>query len=691
MKQLIALARESSLSDFKERIAALTEAKLTALANQLEEEALPEPAGEVRRLLIERYPQNADHWFGYGFNLYYLQRKAEAADNHYRRALERFPDDNDLKVARATNLVWALDRTDEALRLLAEAVEDDPDTGYYRSVYAWCLFLAGQIDDGLEHIRTLIDGADEDDADDNEDEDDADDNEDEDDADDNEDEDDADDNEDEDDEDDDEDDEDGDEDEDEKADRLENNTYLYLFGTAGERPRALRTIGRLLLDGCRQPLAEIGLLLPTARKRRHPASEWLETLDQVILDKKPVTALFGWPDFMKALRPDNFSELDALARAIETHLSSRGRVAAAVALADRGLEVIEDAPIDQDAVDLALETARAFASGEPVSRDEARRTHAELDNAAWEACHEVSEEERSMVKVVWGAINGVFEPEGTVELAVSSYLDADELVTGGALDDSPEIPWIGGLLAQVAVTADGDLGALLDRLREEPTPRWLLRAVERLEPGDEDPPDLKGIGERLLDRRREETARRTARAAKRRAARPPSPFLAPNGIPDELEVRKVGRSPSSSEGRVSVSGDDHYALFEPKAPSPLFAPPESVALGMSADRSRLYSWRVTKQEGRSGIARGHYDWILEVYAWPAKTLEASHTVQERKTIEWYVADHIVVRPAAQGEIVELRGNSEDDVSKTFLLVEADGGIRETSDVNEVSEWGEFLL
>ena len=98
---------------------------------------------------------------------------------------------------------------------------------------------------------------------------------------------------------------------------------------------------------------------------------------------------------------------------------------------------------------------------------------------------------------------------------------------------------------------------------------------------------------------------------------------------------------------------------------------------------RIYP-RVEKRKQASGIGRGDYDWVLEIYDWPGKTLLHSHTVQTRKVIEWFWPDGLQVLKTGDGRIVVFKVRFEDGASKLYVVHKHDGTFAETRDGKEAA-------
>ncbi|MBN8611499.1 MAG: hypothetical protein J0L92_12980 [Deltaproteobacteria bacterium] len=141
-------------------------------------------------------------------------------------------------------------------------------------------------------------------------------------------------------------------------------------------------------------------------------------------------------------------------------------------------------------------------------------------------------------------------------------------------------------------------------------------------------------------------------------------------------IDRVGRAASASEGTLVVWGESLFGVVDAKGRL-VFAPPSSVALVWAADR--LWSWRVERREGTSGVGRGDLLWRLERYRLGDAdgVLEWSHTIETSTEIG--VADHLVFVPRTGQRIVELAYAAEDSPGAIFVVLKEDGTVVEVAD------------
>jgi hypothetical protein len=145
-----------------------------------------------------------------------------------------------------------------------------------------------------------------------------------------------------------------------------------------------------------------------------------------------------------------------------------------------------------------------------------------------------------------------------------------------------------------------------------------------------------------------------------------------------FEVGEVGRDRSSSEGKMAVSGYRHLAVFDAASGTLHFAPPRSVAIALGD--SSLVSWRVERREDASGVGRGDYDWIVELYSFPAEPrFLRGYAIRSRDTIAWCWPVSISVPKTQDGRLVVMKARSEDFSTSVFIVLHDDGTFSETLD------------
>jgi hypothetical protein len=361
-------------------------------------------------------------------------------------------------------------------------------------------------------------------------------------------------------------------------------------------------------------------------------------------------------------------------------LDHRVRVAVALAAADRCFELAVGG-IGAAPVEMAVELARLFVRGEDVSVDEASWAWRAVDDAEMEAALDLYEPYKSAAQVVWHLADELRSPEasgGAASSALQAIREAAYQVTG---DDgaAEELEWIERALN--AAKTGGAPDVALEAVEAEAPPRWLLRALADVQEDEDDPDDMQEQAAALVAARPGAAKTRAARVAEQRRARGAVPrFRARDGIPPALSVREVGKGPDASEGKIAVSGQKHYGVFDENARL-LFAPPESAAIGMTADGKTLVSWRVATLPGASGVARGHHRWTLELYAWPGGALTASHVVQSQEMIDGFSPGWIEVPPGRDDGalVVLLRAFNEDARCDLTITRLADGTVGEKTD------------
>jgi hypothetical protein len=356
-------------------------------------------------------------------------------------------------------------------------------------------------------------------------------------------------------------------------------------------------------------------------------------------------------------------------------------------------------------VALPLELGWAAAQGEAVVDAElryARQALSELFEDVWHDLHGYEKEAFEALLHALGAAIGPDPRRGAKDAIGAALYAAEQL---GARGEAEEIAFWRGALAGAAALAErsrarSELAAVTGEHSG-----WLGRAVAG-ETGDEDDEEAEGgdeggnaASDESTDEVTEERAgapwiAQLARAdeargrwiAEVRGAREVPAWREPTGIPARYRVSPVGRGPSSQQGKLSVSGHEHVGLVDASTGEVLFAPPWAVALGMSPDERELISWRVERRAGASGVGRADYDWILERYAWPERTLASAHVVADRTLIAWHWPGELAVPLAGGGRLLVLGARSEDDFVRLYLVTGVDGAVRETTRRHEAEEW-----
>lgn len=162
------------------------------------------------------------------------------------------------------------------------------------------------------------------------------------------------------------------------------------------------------------------------------------------------------------------------------------------------------------------------------------------------------------------------------------------------------------------------------------------------------------------------------------------------GFPPPFEVIKVGETPTSRNGVVAVGGNDCMAVFDTKRSLPVLSPNNTIAFVMLPSEQEVAGWRVEKKADTSGIARGDYDWWLDLYAWPPTRADAmptlSYKVSDYELITWFWPVNIVSAKSHHGRIIELKCGSEEGMCSLFLVRTDTELWRETRDRKEAIAW-----
>jgi hypothetical protein len=344
-------------------------------------------------------------------------------------------------------------------------------------------------------------------------------------------------------------------------------------------------------------------------------------------------------------------------------------------------------------VALALELAWAAALGEPASDAELRHARQAIADQLDERWHQLLDFEQQAFSALLEALEAAITPEDRrpTRRAITTTMSAADPYE--AIAD--EIAYWRAALASVAELEERGLARAMIPAIPSPPSAWLRRAVAGRTPQDEGEDDDEDGGEddggeddgggwlALLVAADES---RATWIASERQAHPVPPWREPTGIPARYRVIKAGKSASSRQGVVSVSGHDLVGLAEASSGALVFTPPSAVALGMAPDERELISWRVERRPDRSGVARGDYDWILERYAWPEQTLTSAHVVTSRKLVEWHWPGELAVPLWGHGRVLVLGIRSEDEFLRLYVVQGNGGEVRETIEQEEAEAW-----
>lgn len=227
---------------FRVALGAANRKVLEGLVDELEGAELYRAAELTYRELIQRDPENQGFQRWLGLNLYYHQRAADRAEAFLSTAMDKFPDNTEIALTRATNLAWGLGRHEQALPMLRSTVERAPENAAYHCVYGWCLLWLGEIERGVAEVRRSLEC---------------------------------------------------DEDQEDEV-RLADHLYLYLLGDRETQATSLAALRRLVHKGASVEDWDVSRLVARAKDRGHPEPEWLSKLVEVIGGIEEPTALAGW-------------------------------------------------------------------------------------------------------------------------------------------------------------------------------------------------------------------------------------------------------------------------------------------------------------------------------------------------------------------------------------------------------------
>jgi uncharacterized protein (TIGR02996 family) len=137
-----------------------------------------------------------------------------------------------------------------------------------------------------------------------------------------------------------------------------------------------------------------------------------------------------------------------------------------------------------------------------------------------------------------------------------------------------------------------------------------------------------------------------------------------------LRIERIGREASSTMGTLVVAGHERYGVVDADG-RVVFAPPSSVSLCWAS--RRLWSWRVTRREGGTGISRGDYVWHVDRFELDREgrgSLEWSYTLAT--SAEVGVASRLSFVDGAARRLLRLAYAAEDFPGAVYLVLREDG-------------------
>lgn len=305
-------------------------------------------------------------------------------------------------------------------------------------------------------------------------------------------------------------------------------------------------------------------------------------------------------------------------------LPARTRAALAAAAAERGLASLHaSGGLSCVWLERAVELTWSFALGEEVPFDLHREVRHEVEELLDDRAYDVLAREDDLGHAIRHAL-AVLDPEDD-PLAMARGL---ERAIDGAASREEALAWSSRAIARASSPTGGP--------------------IERTTFGADDDAEA-----------------RRARVAAWRLTHQVVPWREPSGVPRRLVALEIGRAPS---------GREHYGLFARDEDTPGFSVPDAVAYGMSPDERTLYAWRAPK--GR---------WLLELHAWPARTLEVRHEIHDPELITTCLPRRLEVPREGEGRVAILRARG-DDFACDLFVVDTPTGIRETVDREEALTW-----
>jgi predicted Zn-dependent protease len=120
----------------------------------LREIGRPEEAEQLARAALERFPHSAPLWIALARSLRLAGKPTEAAEA-LARGVELHPDATSV-VRELGFLLDELDRTDEALTLIGDAIARTPTASELRACRAWILRRSGDARAAIEEVERLL-------------------------------------------------------------------------------------------------------------------------------------------------------------------------------------------------------------------------------------------------------------------------------------------------------------------------------------------------------------------------------------------------------------------------------------------------------------------------------------------------------------------------------------------------------
>lgn len=169
------------------------------------------------------------------------------------------------------------------------------------------------------------------------------------------------------------------------------------------------------------------------------------------------------------------------------------------------------------------------------------------------------------------------------------------------------------------------------------------------------------------------------RAAMMRLGSLTMPMYAPSMI-GGLRIERIGREASSTMGTLVVPGHARYGVVDADG-RVVFEPPSSASLCWAS--RRLWSWRVTRREGGTGISRGDYVWHVDRFELDREgrgSLEWSYTLAT--SAEVGVASRLSFVDGTARRLLRLAYAAEDFPGAVYLVLREDGSVIEV--LNDLS-------
>ncbi len=183
-------------------------------------------------------------------------------------------------------------------------------------------------------------------------------------------------------------------------------------------------------------------------------------------------------------------------------------------------------------------------------------------------------------------------------------------------------------------------------------------------------------------RRRPAANKPTTTAKPRAVAKPRRPLNKAR-----YEQREVERAEGASEGRVAVPGHKHVGLYDTDQERVICAPPGAVEIAAAGDEA--VAWVVEKLPGHSGVARGDYEWRIEIWPLDGECAATAHVIGARQVIEWYWPGSVSCAKRNKYRIIVLTCISEDDRLRLYVVRRPDGTFvetRERAEADRLAKW-----